>query len=215
MLAGGRAGEELARPQALPGHLWAAGQFTSASRPPNAANNQASADRAPRRAGPVRTLLGGENSPADFVLSALLRRWGLIRRCVGLRQTPQPDGVLGITGQGLAAVRRKCHAQDSADVPLKVVQFAAVGQVPQADHFVARARRKRSAAIRRQRGEIGSAVVLHGSELFTAFGIPLPQRAIQRGGQEGPAVRKKATAVTSLSWPSKERTCFAVFASHR
>jgi hypothetical protein len=49
MLAGGRTGEELARPQDLPGHLWAAGQFTSASYPPNGANNQASADRAPGR----------------------------------------------------------------------------------------------------------------------------------------------------------------------
>jgi hypothetical protein len=29
-LAGDRAGEELARLQDLPGHLWAAGQFTSA-----------------------------------------------------------------------------------------------------------------------------------------------------------------------------------------
>ena len=46
MLAGGLAGEELARPQDLPGHLWAAGQFTSASRPPNGANNQASASLA-------------------------------------------------------------------------------------------------------------------------------------------------------------------------
>ena len=46
VLAGGWAGEELARPQDHPGHLWAAGQFTSVSRPPNGANNQASASLA-------------------------------------------------------------------------------------------------------------------------------------------------------------------------
>src|SRR5262249_36224439 len=41
-LAGDRAGEEPVRWPDLPGHLWAAGQFTSASRPANGANNQAS-----------------------------------------------------------------------------------------------------------------------------------------------------------------------------
>src|SRR6516162_5736489 len=50
------------------------------------------ADRAPGRAGPVRTLLGGEDSPADFVLTdCLLLSFGprLVRcrpfqQCLGL-----------------------------------------------------------------------------------------------------------------------------------